>query len=437
MRHRPLQYLRDLPRGPGGSHRRAATERSFSSEKLLQLAKDSFPSLWIFRPTALFNWLKNYSKRALGPNAAFPKPTQADVHELLGTSIAIAGDWGTGTWEASQIAALMEKEACDYTIHLGDVYYVGDGPSIKENCEGKDQGRYTPVKWAYGKKRTFAMNGNHEAYARDGAYFDWIQKSFGQSSSCFALYNEHWIVLGLDTGYNSEGIPWLGWLAEHFGWRWFMPSCKLPPDCIDWLRETVKPLFSQRAIVLLSHHQYFSSFDNEYPNAARQLASIQNFADRPVLWLWGHEHRFAAYGMFGEEGITAYGRCLGHGGMPVDRGHAPKRSRPLEFYDDRSYDPELGEIVEKPKDFGVNGFAVLRFEGPNLEVSYRDIAGSNIITEQWLAKGGSAFSNGSPKFGGTVKLMPDGRITVANSTKNLEGGNRLGHSGEADLKRGS
>lgn len=196
-----------------------------------------------------------------------------------------------------------------------------------------------------------------------------------------------------------------------------MPNCELPEEAIDWLERSIKPLLAHRGVVVLSHHQYFSSFDNEYPNLARQLAAVEGFADRYVLWLWGHEHRFAAYDVFGYENIKAHGGCLGHGGMPVDRGKTPKRVRPLKFYDDRSYDPEHKIITSSPTDFGVNGYAVLRFVGPTLEASYRDITGSEVVSEHWLVKEGSVVSDGSPKFGTKVKLMADGRITVAESAE--------------------
>jgi len=38
--------------------------------------------------------------------------------------LAIAGDWGTGTNEAYRVAAGISAFTPDYTIHLGDVYYV-------------------------------------------------------------------------------------------------------------------------------------------------------------------------------------------------------------------------------------------------------------------------------------------------------------------------
>jgi hypothetical protein len=52
--------------------------------------------------------------------------------------ISIAGDWGTGTDEARIVAATMEKSDPDFTIHLGDVYYVGDGNGNPRGIHGSD-----------------------------------------------------------------------------------------------------------------------------------------------------------------------------------------------------------------------------------------------------------------------------------------------------------
>ena len=37
--------------------------------------------------------------------------------------IAVASDWGSGTWESAAVASLMKAQDADYTMHLGDVYY--------------------------------------------------------------------------------------------------------------------------------------------------------------------------------------------------------------------------------------------------------------------------------------------------------------------------
>ena len=432
---RPLGQLRDLPRGAGGSHRLAAMEKATPPHKLAQLAmaaQKKFPRLSIFRPSALWHWFKTYSQGVPQELAEFLVPTTSSIVPVGNNcTMAIAGDWGTGTDEAAIIAEHIRRKAADYTIHLGDVYYVGSREFIDENCRDQKQPNgYEPVKWPYGLVRTFAMNGNHEAYARDRAYFKWIQTDLKQPSSCFALYNDNWCVLGLDTGYNSEGIPWIGWLAEHLGWSWLMPSCKIPDPALNWLDTDCQSILTpQKGIVLLTHHQYYSSFDNEYPNAARQLSRVKGFGNRDLLWMWGHEHRFAGYDLYGTEGVRAFGRCLGHGGMPCDRGKPSKLdrgTRPLQFYDDRSYDPDTQDIVRSNarRDqtvFGINGYAVLQFEGATLKVSYRDIADDEVASEAWVNNKGIVAPKTTTKFGRTVELRGTRLVNASISSEHAAG----------------
>jgi hypothetical protein len=232
-----------------------------------------------------------------------------------GIRIALAGDWGTGTDEAFEVAARIRAFRPHYTIHLGDVYYVGDPAEVGANFLGAPDSRYPykPCKWPRGTEGAFALNGNHEMMARGFGYFDHIlpklgvralvlplvrtkacatpyptpedqsRSAGGQRASYFCLENDHWRILALDTGYNSIGAP----IIEHF----LEPDCALPDELIEWLRSLVRPRADDpRGIVILSHHQYVSRYDNCYPRPAQQLAE---FFSRPVLWLWGHEHRLA------------------------------------------------------------------------------------------------------------------------------------------------
>ena len=399
MPRRPLGHLRKLPRNSAAAHFLNAAEQNADAGDLAALAKHrsrGFPSISRFNPGAIGAFLWNYARHVITPRPEFPAPTaESTVKVNDALRIAIAGDWATGTDESAAIASRIADQAADYTIHLGDVYYVGDGRSIDENCRNKRQNNgYDPVLWPTGKLGSFAMNGNHEAYARDKHYFEWIRSDLRQPSSCFCLYNRFWCVLGLDTGYNSEGMPFLGWLAERYGWKWLMPSCALPSEVVDWLETKINAeILKDQAILLLTHHQYVSSFENEYSRPAEQLAQFPAFRNRNLLWFWGHEHRLAGYGLCGDSGIRAYGRCLGNGGMPVERGVAPKPRRPIQFYDDRSYDPESGKIVAEATDYGVNGYALLAFDGASLRIEYRDLNDSVIVSELWRSEGGSAILN--------------------------------------------
>src|SRR5204863_419416 len=59
-----------------------------------------------------------------------------------------------------------------------------------------------------------ALNGNHEMYSGGAGYFAALTSVFHQSSSCVALQNTNWLLLGLDTSYVDFDIegPQVDWI---------------------------------------------------------------------------------------------------------------------------------------------------------------------------------------------------------------------------------
>jgi hypothetical protein len=221
-------------------------------------------------------------------------------------------------------------------------------------------------------------------YARGYAYFDSMLPSLGmkrrakpagQKASFFCLENEHWRIIALDTGYQSIGWP----IVEMFK----SPPCDLRPEEIEWLRDVVQPQpDDRRGIILLTHHQYYSRYDDWYTKQAVQLAE---FIVRPVLWFWGHEHRLIVYKEFSTPGgIRAFGRCIGHGGMPIDLPPAdPKHPEcDIEFVDERKYPNDENLTV------GYNGFARLTLRADTAAVDYVDVCGELIFAETWRVASG-------------------------------------------------
>jgi hypothetical protein len=149
----------------------------------------------------------------------------------------------------------------------------------------------------------------------------------------------------------------------------------LRDELLEWLKQVVMPESDKRGLVLMSHHQYYSGFEQRYRKPARQMwdAGIK----RSVLWFWGHEHRLAGYDLYGPDRLQAYGRCVGHGGMPVERGN-PKRKRLPQpaFYDNRL----------SGNGFGINGHVNLSFAGPRLTADYVDLDGKVAFSEDWTVQ---------------------------------------------------
>ena len=340
----------------------------------------------------LLQWTYHYFKSRFGPRHEFKDydyaSGQTGIHRLDGseatpgqpddsdTRVSLVADWATGTAESQKVADAVAKFNPHYTIHLGDVYYVGTKQEVQENF-------FSRVDWPEGSRGSFALNGNHEMYAKGKAYFERLLPTLGmrdtatgqfggQEASFFCLANDYWRIIGLDTGYNSvRRIPLLEYVIP--------PSCRLPDPLIKWLREQVKPEADKRGLVVLSHHQYYSVFERGYEEPAKQLAA---FIKRPVIWFWGHEHRLAVYGKYARKGgVEAYGRCMGHGGMPIEEFD----KRPAKNFRQQKlviYDARYNEVVGTQR-IGFNGFINLTFSGNQLFVDYRDINDKSVLTERW------------------------------------------------------
>lgn len=287
--------------------------------------------------------------------------------------IGLSADWGAGTRESDYVVQLMTNDFNPhYNIHLGDVYLLGTIDEVKSNALGiVPPNVEKAVKWPLGSIGTFALNGNHETYSRCYGFFDYLLPSIGmndattgqpqgQQASYFMLENEYWRVIALDTGYHTYSIL-------------FDDRNNTQPDpVIDWLINTVKlnDPSDTRGIILLSHHEYRSAFDNPYLATPSQLAAIIP-QGRQVLWLWGHEHRLAFYNLstYGGVDLNAYARCVGTGGFPVSLAAVPSDARAsgLYVYDDRLYETITGLYNFTA---GYNGYSQIVLRDNEIDINY-------------------------------------------------------------------
>ena len=151
-------------------------------------------------------------------------------------TVALVADWATDTAESVQVSNKIKSHNPDYTIHLGDTYYVGDETEVNDNYLNPG------CPWHRGTCGSFALMGNHEMYSMGIAYYDKLLPSLGileptsgkydgQKASFFCLQTRHWLIIGLDTGYNSVGFP--------FVWNSFVFNGKLEPEIIHWLKNSL------------------------------------------------------------------------------------------------------------------------------------------------------------------------------------------------------
>jgi hypothetical protein len=294
---------------------------------------------------SLFTWVKKIKphKWQVDPN---PNPTSI-TNSLR---VAILGDWGTGLYGAPHCAKSIEKDSAGYQLllHLGDVYYSGTDQEVYD--------RFLNLWPQIGSSISRACNSNHEMYTGGYAYFDQTLKKFGQPASYFALQNDHWLLVGLDSAYKE--------------WE-------LANDQVTWLKGLIQNA-SDKRVILFTHHQLFSW--KETPNSKLQSAVGELLAQKKIFgWYWGHEHRCMVYDRHPVWGI--YGRCVGHSGYPyfadkTDVGsiaqHGPQDSV-LRRVETKNMIPG-GLILEGPNpyvakhenEYGPNGYMTLELSDNHL-----------------------------------------------------------------------
>ncbi len=241
--------------------------------------------------------------------------------------IAIIGDWGTGMNAAlvllQQIAA---KFSPDVLIHLGDIYYAGMPP--------EDSGNFSDVikeVWPQNPPLVFTLDGNHDRYGgAGGGYYPLIASlnagaNLPQPNSYFALRNNFWQFVAMDTGYHdtdpltvNSNVTYL----EPNEIAWHIDKVKNNGVGVD----TAKNPSGVRGTVLLSHHQLISFTGVGQDSAGQALAVNPNLAGAfaPVsnlidFWLWGHEHDLCIFQPYsnGPGQPLPPGRCVGASAIPV------------------------------------------------------------------------------------------------------------------------
>lgn len=293
----------------------------------------------------------------LGALKIHPWVTPSPVAEPLPDTFTavILGDWASGLYGAPVSAATAAVMMPSLLLHLGDVYYCGTPDEI----DSRFLAFWPKVNGATSR----ALLGNHEMYSGGSGYFDRLLPALGQSSSCFAFANDHWLILGLDTGYKPTTAA--VFLATPYD---------LYAGQIGWLNAMLAAYPTQR-VVLCTHHQPFSHYERQAPELTRTLEPLLS-TGRVAAWYWGHEHRCIVYDPHPRWGFR--GRCVGHGGFPTRRDNpdAPAGWRALvSLADERGpvvvpsaseYDAPNPYVIGREREYQANGFAAVRFDGPTL-----------------------------------------------------------------------
>lgn len=258
-------------------------------------------------------------------------------------NLAVLGDWGGGVWTDNNVASTIADFICnelkpDITMHLGDVYYAG---------EKNDEQDYLLDLWPTASLANFTLNSNHEMYPKGEGYFETALKDAifeaQQGKSYFALENDHWILVGLDTAFFASSADM------------FMSGV------ID---ETQKNFLAEVAIkgkpvVVFSHHNPLDITGSETNALWDQVIDILGESLR--YWYWGHLHAGAVYSSL--KGVN--GRVVGHGVIPWGDASAlaDQCESSVLWYENTPPLVADGLRVQ-------NGFALLSFSDETLEEAF-------------------------------------------------------------------
>jgi hypothetical protein len=275
-----------------------------------------------------------------------------------GATVAIMGDWGTGTPVAISLMQQMAWFDPDVVIHLGDVYYSG----TPEEC---DRNFTAILNRTFDRSRVpiYNLAGNHDMYCGGVGYYGLLTTLNppplpAQPASFFCLRSadQRWQFVAMDTG-RTDRDPFdvTAVLVE------------IDPDEEDWLAARIAEFPGKT--ILLSHHQFFSalaqigpakpdgSLTAYNPNLDatynRFLSAAKLGGGAIAAWFWGHEHTLTVYEPY--RGLEK-GRCIGHGAVPV---LAQDEDTPLKKIIDPpgAINVPLGVVGQ----IHAHGFVILRF----------------------------------------------------------------------------
>jgi hypothetical protein len=310
-------------------------------------------------------WLENLlHKHPFPPGTPTPVPIPDQV------TIALAGDFGTGNFGASdspstKISKVIPGLNPQFTIHLGDVYYAG--------TSGEESSKLMNF-WPKGSAGSFTLNSNHEMYSGGGPYFNEavggpVFNTLQSPFSFFALENSNWIIVGLDSAYNAGVLSLYmnGSLGDN-AQRSFLQSL------------AQKGEKDKKKLIILTHHNGLPE-NGVQPSTPLKLftevmSAFQGLSP-PAYWYWGHVHAGVAYKPLNDQNGPLC-RCVGHSALPWGHASDLQSSPQVEWFEKcNAKDPEDPLRV-------YNGFVLLRLDGTSLAESFYDETGH----VAWTPEGG-------------------------------------------------
>ena len=295
-------------------------------------------------------------------------PARIKITDSDSLTIAVTGDVGTGAWQDGQdqispaeaVMGEMAKVDADYTIHLGDVYFLGTSPWID---------RFVDL-WVPGRRGSFTLNGNHEMYAWGKGLFEvaLTNEKFAaqQGTTYFSIEFGDWIIVGLDTAYFDESPVMFQGIVDD-------PAQKA------FLREIGRQAEETgQKVVLLTHHNGLDVDGSKRTKLWNEVAAEDALGRAPDYWYWGHVHSGIVYSADSASDEETLCRCAGHGsaphGDPIELAESTGPGKPIQWYANTPYDDGVPEHRGRV----LNGFATLTFSEDGLVERYIDQRGNAV-----------------------------------------------------------
>jgi len=266
-------------------------------------------------------------------------------------SIAVIGDWGTGTYDteyglqggngpAAAVMAAVQNLKTDFVMHLGDVYYSGtgsDAESKKLKAPGEEQANLLDAWGSFPEKTCFTLNSNHEMYGKARGIMGTALGpntpfSHQNRTTYFGLTFGKWVILGLDSAYCDKSYL-------------YMDGTLLHKNILGELEDTQQMDFIQntfdlddKSVLAMTHHNPIKSAGSE---VVSNLFSGINLNDSmrkcldgrlPDVWYWGHQHIGVVYNDSTPLGSATKGRCVGHSAIPFGYAKELKESSCVEYF---------------------------------------------------------------------------------------------------------
>lgn len=290
------------------------------------------------------------------------------------TKLALLGDWGGANAPALSVGA--KAKSADYLIHLGDVYYAGTNAN-GGSLDPEQMTNFLDV-WPGAAGHSFALNSNHDMYAHATGYSLTTLASAkfkAQGGNCFALHNDAFRIVGLDTAYyapDSKLTDFPGYMIGSLG--------DAQGDQMHFLQGQIAQLRAGQRLVLLSHHTGLN-VDGSLPKPSdpafllwqqvtQVLKQLPAAASQDVLWYWGHVHAGAVYKPQIVNGITISPRCCGHGCIPWGVASELAQSAHVIWFEKEVLKPGGTNY------FVTNGYATLTLNGASLTEAFFDQNGN-------------------------------------------------------------